>query len=48
MLAFINNNRLKLLFKWYILILLLLISISSIAIMGILNKESNPFFYANF
>lgn len=47
-LNFIRNDNLRLFIKYLILFILLFMVIGSAALFNIINKESNPFFYANF
>lgn len=48
MLSFIKNSTVRLFVKYLILFIILFISISYMSLLGIINKESNPFFYAKF
>ncbi len=46
--GFIRNENLRELIRYWLLFTMLLVSIASLALHGILTRENNPFFYANF
>ena len=48
LLNFIKNKEIRFFVRYLILFILLFLSISALSLFGIINKESNPFFYSNF
>jgi hypothetical protein len=48
LLNIIKNKHSRFFIKYLILFIMLFLSISAISLLGVINKESNPFFYSKF